>query len=122
FVKVGMQLELQETLAHLDRCRIYRNLLTHCIWWQSKHRGLFFVSLEDHAKEPGLLKYRSRYASQRALEEIEMYCWCTFTHLDYLMEFFAVKAGLYRSHVPPKPPKLTPLTEHKILLPYKEPH
>jgi hypothetical protein len=91
FANVGMQQELQDLLVMVNSCRIYRNLFSHCLWARSRARGLFFVDMEEHAKQPGLLTYRYRYASQRALEEIELYNWLTSQWIQNTMDMFTIK-------------------------------
>jgi hypothetical protein len=122
FANVGLQQELQDLLKMVDTCRTYRNLFSHCLWARSKHRGLFFVDLEEHAKQPGLLTYKYRYASQTALEEIEMYNWMTVQWIQNAMDLFVIKAGLSRYHtalsMPPRPQLRVP----SVLLPYKDLH
>jgi hypothetical protein len=122
FVQFGLQEELRDLLTMVDKCRRYRNLFSHCLWARSKHRGLFFVDLEEHAKQPGLLQFKYRYASQTALEEIEMYNWLTVQWIGNTMDLFVIKAGLSRHHVALTMPKRPVLKEHGILLPYKDLH
>lgn len=122
FAKVGLQNELHEILEELDSCRIYRNIFSHCLWGQSKKRGLFFVDMEEYSKQPGILSYQYRHASQRALEEIEMYYWYTMHRLPYLVEDFCVRERLYQSRAPLKPSKQPALKAHNVLLPYKSPN
>jgi hypothetical protein len=90
FAKVGMQGELEDLLTMVNKCRKYRNLFSHCLWARSKHRGLFFVDLEEEAKQPGLLAFRYRYASQKALEEIEIYNWMTVQWIGNTMDLFVI--------------------------------
>lgn len=122
FANAGLKDEFQETFGAMNRCRVYRNLFSHCLWGQSKKRGVFFVILEEHAKQPGLLTYQFRHATQKALEEIETYFWYTFQCLSFLIEAFAVKTRLYRSQMPSMPPAQPPLKAHSVLLPYKSPN
>jgi hypothetical protein len=122
FAAVGLQQELQDLLKMVDTCRIYRNLFSHCLWARSKHRGLFFVDLEEEANRPGLLAYKYRYASQTALEEIEYYNWMTVQWISNAMDLFVINAGLSRHHVALSMPARPQLKVHSVLLPYKEPH
>jgi hypothetical protein len=122
FAAVGLQQELQDLLKMVDTCRRYRNLFSHCLWARSKHRGLFFVDLEEHAKQPGLLSYKYRYASQTALEEIEMYNWMTVQWIGNAMDLFVIKAKLSRHHVALTMPRRPVLKEPSVLLPHKELH
>lgn len=122
FNKFGLGTELTDLLAMVEDCRIYRNLFSHCLWAQSKHRGLFFVDLEEEAKSPGLLSYRYRYASQGALDEIEKHYWLTVQYILNTSQLFTFKAGLSRSPPPLAPSKRPVLKAHKILLPYRNLH
>jgi hypothetical protein len=81
-----------DAMMLVQLCLRIRNLFSHCNWDQSSKRGLFFVSLEDAAKQHPPLRLRTRHAGTKALEIAEEYFTSAITILNYISQAMAVRS------------------------------
>ena len=118
-VAFGLEAEYKRTMEAFKNCMGIRNLFSHCTWGQSKKRGLFFVNLEEQAKQSGALKFVFRHASAKTLKETEDYFWLTFVWLNYLASELCFRSGLWRTPLHPRPQKIPSMKTYTAMFPPK---
>jgi hypothetical protein len=111
--------EFHDAIMLVQQCLKIRNLFAHCNWDQSSKRGLFFVSLEDAAKQHPPLQPRTRHAGTKALEAAEDYFTSTIMILNFIAQAMAVRGGVAIGPEFPKPERVKGLKPDIDLFPYK---
>ena len=116
YTRVGLEKEFVEVFSDLNKCREIRNLFAHAIYDYSAVE-LYIGTLEEDAKEPGVLAYSVLRVPRRSLKEIERFFWGALPRLQALNEIFAVKAELTTPPAPSMPVRPSPLREYRSLFP-----
>jgi len=112
YASAGLKAEYVQTMGAFKKCLEFRNLFSHCLWGQSKRRGLSFCNLEETAKKSGPLKFKMRHATQKQLSDLEDYFWLTLQWLDYLQSEFKLRSGLIRNHPHAIPRKIPAMKQY----------
>ena len=121
FTKARLRSEFDYTMNAMFQCRLMRNHFAHCLYAQSKKRGLFFCDLEEASKAKGKIVIEFRHATTEQLGDVEDYFWHTFMCLDYLYNEYALRTRLIRSHACSMPQRKPQLKRPNHLFPHKTP-
>jgi hypothetical protein len=100
-------------------CLKIRNLFSHCNWDQSSKRGLFFVSLEDSAKQHPPLHLRTRHAGTKSLDIAEGYFTLAISLLNFISQAMAVRGQVAIGPEFATPKRVKGLKSEIDLFPYK---
>jgi hypothetical protein len=120
-VRHDLDAEFSDAIMLVQLCLKIRNLFAHCNWDQSSKRGLFFVSLEDAAKQRSPLGFKTRHAGTKSLEIAEEYFTSTITILNYISQAMAFRGQVAIGPEFTKPKRVRGLKSDIKLFPYKSP-
>jgi hypothetical protein len=123
----GLKDQFAETLAAVRVCKGIRNDLAHCHWATlvggHESDGLFFVNVEDAAREksPKKIVYRWQHASLSRLQQMESYFDYTrdcLLHVEFAMAAHRGQPGSVALPVMPtkqkQPPKTVPASRASV--------
>jgi len=117
YEKNGLVEDYDTAIKMLRYCLVIRNQYAHCNWADHHEAGLFFADLQTSAKNANFdhsYKHVNAIILKNQLEFFKL----TLEWLRFSDRELAVKQGVLRSHVWPKPPASTqpplhnPASEH----------
>jgi hypothetical protein len=102
----GLEDHYSKSMAAVRFCLKMRNTFAHCHWGHNTQAGLFYTNLQDAAERPSGFAYHWKHVDVALLEEHEKYLNNTQEMLWYLDHEQALRRGVLKSHVWPKPPDI----------------
>jgi hypothetical protein len=108
----GLTQEYEEAIKAVGFCLTIRNTYAHCHWADHQEAGLFYTNLQEAAKRSEGFDYAWRHIDVPLLLTQEEYFTYALEILRYLGHEQALRRGVLKIHVWPRPQALTPPTLH----------
>ena len=117
--KSGLMAEYHDALFLTWTCLKIRNLFAHCHWYESKKRGLFFVNIEESAKDSQTFEFQTGHATSEALDTAESYFTSAIAHFNYIAQALAVRNQVAIGPEFSRPQKIRGVKPNTVLFPPK---